>query len=75
MSVSVPPDVPMPAITDRADGHSATCPVCSMEIDIAVTNVPYLDSNGVQWGFTTDYDLTAYITHYQSTHETPPPGP
>lgn len=64
----MPPDVPTPSITDRADGHTATCPVCGQQIDVVVTDVPYLDETGEQKGMMSNYDLSAYVTHYQTEH-------
>lgn len=60
--------VPTPSITDRANGHTALCPVCGTECEVIVTDVPYLDVTGVEMGRTSDYDLSAYVTHYQAQH-------
>jgi hypothetical protein len=61
-------DVPTPSITDRAAGHIALCPVCATECEVVVTDVPYIDEAGVERGRTSDYDLSAYVTHYQAEH-------
>lgn len=67
-------EIPTPEITCRADtpdntdGHFAVCPVCRQECNVVVTEVPFLDETGVQRGFTSDYDLTAYTDHYTAEH-------
>ena len=50
------------------DGHVALCPICNLEINIEVTEVPFLDETGTQRGFTSDYDLTAFNDHYTTVH-------
>ena len=67
-------EIPTPAITcaadtpENVDGHFCVCPVCGVECNVVVTEVPYLDEVGVQRGFTSDYDLTAYTDHYSTEH-------
>lgn len=72
MSTGVP--VPTPDITcvaataDNADGHFCTCPICGQQCNVVVTEVPFLDETGVQRGFTSDYDLSEFVTHFQTEH-------
>ena len=71
-------EVPTPEITCVAgdpnntppgpDGHIARCAVCGQEFNVIVTEVPFLDETGQQRGFTSDYDLAAYVDHYTTTH-------
>ena len=68
-------EIPTPEITCVAgdpnnappgvDGHVAICPICRMEFNVVVTEVPFLDETGTQRGFTSDYDLTEYTDHYR----------
>lgn len=72
MSTGVPvptPDIHCVAATpDNTDGHFCVCTVCGQEFNVLVTEVAFLDENGVQRGFTSDYDLSEYVTHFQTAH-------
>lgn len=65
------PEVPITCTADtpdNVDGHSCACPVCGQECNVVVTEVPFLDETGVQRGFTSDYDVSAYTDHFQTAH-------
>lgn len=67
-------EIPSPDITcvaatvDNPDGHFCTCPVCGLQCNVVVTEVPFLDETGVQRGDTSSYDLSAYTDHYTTAH-------
>ena len=57
-----------PVTADNLDGHFARCAICGTDINVTVTDVPFLDETGVERGRTSEYDISEYVDHFQTEH-------